>query len=184
METTRVKSLLHGLVAEFDTPEDLIDAARQARDAGYKKMDAYAPFPVHGLSNALGIRDKSIPIIMLLGGFLGCASGFALVYYCVVLAYPLNIGGRPLFPWPFYIPVTFEVTVLFSALSGVFSMILLNGLPMPYHPIFNAPGFERATSDRFFLCIEEKDPHFDRAETERFLLNLTPKPLRVSEVES
>ncbi|MDQ3812332.1 MAG: DUF3341 domain-containing protein [Armatimonadota bacterium] len=184
MEHTRVKSLLYGLVAEFDNPEDLIAAARQARDAGYKRMDAYAPFPVHGLSNALGFRDNSIPFTMLLGGISGCVFGFLFITYCVVYAYPLNIGGKPLFGWPSFIPPTFEMTILFAALSGVFGMIIYNGLPMPYHSIFNAPGFERATSDRFFLCIEERDSLFDRVETERFLRNLIPQPLRVSEVES
>ena len=173
--------LLYGIMAEFDRAEDIVAASQRAHEAGYRRMDAYTPFPVEGLSESLGFRDHLVPLIMLIGGLLGCVGGFFLIYYCVVLAYPLNIGGRPLFRWPYWIPVTFECTVLFSALSGVIGMFILNGLPMPYHPVFDHPDFHRATSDRFFLCIEARDPRFDRRETREFMETLGA--LEVSEVE-
>ncbi|MBW3621807.1 MAG: DUF3341 domain-containing protein [Armatimonadetes bacterium] len=168
-------------MAEFEHAEDVVAAARRVRDAGYKKIDAYTPFPVEGLSEALGFRDHWIPFLMLIGGIVGCIGGFALVYYCTVIAYPLNIGGRPLFSWPMYIPVTFECTVLVAALTGVLGMFLLNGLPMPYHPVFDHPDFDRASSDRFFLCIEARDPNFDFTETRRFMETLGA--LHVSDIE-
>lgn len=174
-------SYLYGVMAEFDNPEALLAACNRAREAGYKRMDAYTPFPVEDLSAALGIRDKSVPLITLIGGFLGCFSGFGLLYFCTVVDYPLNIAGRPLFGWPSFLPITFELTVLFASLIGTGSMIVLNGLPMPYHPTFNVPQFERASSDRFFLCIETTDPLYHRAETTRFLEGLAP--LSVSDVE-
>jgi hypothetical protein len=173
--------ILYGYMAEFDDAHHLVNASQRAHDAGYRKMDGYSPFPVEGLSEALGFRDHLIPFLMLIGGLIGCLSGFGLVYYCVVLAYPLNVGGRPLFSWPSYIPVTFEVTVLTSALFGVIGMFLVNGLPLPYHPVFDHPDFDRATSDRFFLCIEATDPNFDPEETRAFMETLGA--MNVSEVE-
>lgn len=180
METKR-QSPLYGFMAEFETPEQLLDAAAAARDAGYKTMDAYAPFPVEGLSEALGFRDKRVPALTLIGGFVGGTGGFTLLWWATTIAYPLNIAGRPLFGWPHFIAITFECTVLCAALTGVISMLVLNGLPMPYHPVFNVPAFARASSDRFFLCIEEKDARFSREETMKFLQGLSP--IEVSEVE-
>ncbi len=175
------RTLLFGLSAEFDDAHAVISAAEKTHAAGYTKMDAYAPFPVEGLSEALGHRDKYIPQMMLVGGFIGALAGFGLQYWATVLEYPLNIGGRPLFAWPSWIPITFELTVLFAALTGIFGMFVLNGLPQPYHPMFDAPHFDRASSDRFFLVIEATDPKFDREETRRFLESLGA--LNVAEVE-
>lgn len=172
---------VYGLVAEFERAEQVLAAAQKVHDAGYRRIDAYSPLPVEGLSEALGFHDFHVPRLMLAGGFLGCLAGASLLFYCMSIAYPLNVGGQPLNSWPTYIPISFECTVLFSALSGVFGMIMLNGLPQPYHPIFDAANFDRASSDRFFLCIEAEDPRFDLAETRRFLESLTPAV--VSEVE-
>ena len=159
----QAESEVHGWVAEFDNPEDLIVAALKATEAGYTKMDAYAPFPVDGLSEAIGMRDVRVKWIIFTGGLAGVSAGMGLMYYTSVIDYPLNIGGRPLFSWPSFIPVAFECTILLAALGAVFGMIALNGLPQPYHPIFNTPGFDRASQDRFFLCIESDDPQFDGA---------------------
>jgi hypothetical protein len=167
-------------VAEFETPDDLIAASEKARDNGYKKMDAFAPFPVEGLSDAAGVTDHIVPWLTLAGGFFGMAVGYGLQYWAGEIAYPLNIGGRPIHSWPTFIPPTFECTVLFASLTGVISMIAINGLPMLYHPLFNVPEFDRASSDRFFLCIESKDKLFDRTGTRQFLEGLNP--LQVSEV--
>jgi ActD protein len=179
------RRFLYGIIAEFEHAEDILNAARWTHEAGYYRMDAYTPFPVEGLSEELGHRDKYVPWIMLAGGVMGALGGFSFLYFTMVVDYPMNIGGRPASPgsfgWPFFIPITFEMTVLLSALSGVVGMFLINGLPMPYHPVFDAPHFERASSDRFFLCIEARDPRFDREETRKFLESLNP--LRVSEVE-
>ncbi|MEW6299067.1 MAG: DUF3341 domain-containing protein [Thermodesulfobacteriota bacterium] len=172
---------LYGLMAEFDTPEELLAAARRARDAGYRQMDAYTPFPVEGLAEAIGFRRTWLPLIVLIGGIIGCLSGYLLQYWTSVIDYPLNIGGRPLHSWPAFVVVTFELTVLFAALSAVLGMLALNGLPMPYHPVFNVPRFAFATRDRFFLCLEATDPQFDREETRRFLERSQPR--QVSEVE-
>ena len=172
---------LYGLMAEFEDPNDLIAAARGAYAAGYRKMDAYSPFPVEGLAEALGLRDHRLPRIVLIGGLIGGTAGYLLQYYVSVIAYPLNIGGRPLHSWPAFIPVTFETTVLVAALSAVLGMLALNGLPMPYHPVFNVPRFALATRNRFFLCIEATDPKFDREETMRFLEGL--KAREVSDVD-
>jgi len=174
------ESPIYGVTAEYDSPEALMAAAERARQAGYVKMDAYTPFPVEGMSHALGIRDKWILILMLIGGFIGCLNGWLLQYWGSVASYPLNIGGRPLISWPQMVVIMFEATVLTSALTGVFSMIILNGLPQPYHPMFNVPGFERASQDRFFLCIEGDDKKFDLQDTMNFLSGTGA--LRVAEV--
>ena len=160
---------LYGLMAEFDDAEALLAAARRAFAAGFRRMDAYSPFPVDGLAEALGFHRTRVPLIVLIGGVLGCAGGFFLQYWISVIDYPINVGGRPLNSWPSFIPVTFELTILVAALSAFFAVLALNGLPMPYHPVFNVDRFELATRNRFFLCIEAADPKFDAAETRKFL---------------
>jgi hypothetical protein len=172
---------LYGLIAEFDNPTALVAAANAARVEGYRRMDAYSPIPIEELHGALGFHHTKLPLIVLVGGVLGGLGGYGLQYWTQVMAYPLNIGGRPFNSWPSFIPVTFETTILGAALAAVFGMLALNGLPMPYHPVFNARNFALASRDRYFLLIEARDPHFDRAATERFLWTLSPA--EVSEVE-
>jgi hypothetical protein len=171
---------LYGLMAEFENPEGLLSAAHQAYQEGYRKMDAYSPFPVEGLSEAIGFRHTRLPLIVLLGGALGAASGFGMQYWMAAIDYPLNIGGRPLNSWPAFIPITFELTILFAAFAAVLGLIVLNRFPQPYHPVFNVPDFALASRNRFFLCIEAADPKFDREGTRRFLGGLGPHS--VSEV--
>lgn len=163
---------LYGLLAEFERPEELVSAAERARKAGYRRMDAYTPFPIHGLSDAMGFRPTKLPFVVLAGGLAGCAAALAMMWYSTNVHYPLNVGGRPFASWPSFIPITFELTVLFAALSAVFGMLGMNGLPMPYHPVFNAPRFAFASRDRFFLCIEARDPKFSVTETRAFLTGL------------
>jgi hypothetical protein len=165
---------LHGLLAEFETPKALVAATEQARLHGYRSMDAYTPIPIEELGEALGLRRTRLPRLVLAGGILGGLAGYGLAYWTQVIAYPMNIGGRPLNSWPHYIPVTFETTVLGAALTAFVGMWMLNGLPQPYHPVFNAPSFARASLDRFFLCIEATDPRFDRHATRKFLESLHP----------
>jgi hypothetical protein len=165
---------LYGLMTMFDNPDDLVSAAQKTYDAGYRKMDAYSPFPIHGLSEAVGYRKRILPWIVLAGGIFGCIAGFTLQYWVSVSALPLNVGGRPLNSWPAFIPVTFECTILGAALSAVLGMLALNGLPRPHHPVFNQPRFAMATRNRFFLCIETADPLFDREKTGKYLEELSP----------
>src|SRR5437762_2688076 len=165
---------MYGLIAEFDNPEALVGAAHRAFAEGFRRMDAYSPFPVDGLAEAIGFHRTRVPLIVLIGGILGCAGGFWLQYWVSVIDYPINIGGRPLNSWPSFIPVTFELTILLAALAAVCGMLGLNGLPMPYHPLFNVPRFAQASRDRFFLCIEARDPRFDRETTRRFLEGQQP----------
>ena len=172
---------LYGLVAEFDTPGALIAATDAAREAGFEKMDAYAPYPIEALTHALGHHRSRLPLLVLIGGVIGCATGLGLQWWVNNVAYPMNIGGRPLSSWPAFIPATFETTILFASLTAVLGMLALNGLPRPYHPIFNAPRFSFASRDRYFLCIEAVDPRFDVVETRRFLEG--HGPTEVSEVE-
>jgi hypothetical protein len=160
---------MYGLIAEFDNPEALVGAAHRAFAEGFRKMDAYSPFPVEGLAEALGFHRTRVPLIVLTGGILGCLGGFFLQYWLAVIDYPINVGGRPLNSWPSFIPVTFELTILVAALSAFFGVLALNGLPMPYHPVFNVDRFELASRNRFFLLIEAADPRFDSAGTRRFL---------------
>lgn len=172
---------IYGLLAEFDTPDQLLHAAETAHEAGYRKMDAYSPYPVHHLAEAMGFRRTYMAYIGLAGGIVGLLVGYGLQYYVTVMAYPLNIGGRPLLRWPAWIPVTFETTVLFAAVTLVLAMLALNGLPQPYHPLFNVERFSLATQDRFFLAIEADDPMFDLEETRRFLQSLGPDEITVVE---
>jgi hypothetical protein len=167
--------LIYGLMAEFDDPTSLVAATEQAHHEGYRCMDAYSPFPIEELHHALGAKPSRLPLIVLIGGLVGGVSGYALQYWSSVIAYPLNIGGKPLHSWPAFIPVTFECTILAAALSCVLGMLALNGLPMPYHPVFNLPRFALASRNRFFLCIESKDPKFDVEATRRFLETLNPR---------
>ena len=163
------KPLIYGLMAEFSDPDALLAAARRAFDEGFRKMDAYTPFPVEGLAEAIGFHRTRVPLIVLIGGIIGCVGGFFLQYWIAVIDYPVNVGGRPLNSWPSFIPVTFELTILIAALSAFFAVLALNGLPMPYHPVFNVERFELASRSRFFLCIEASDPKFQPDETRRFL---------------
>jgi hypothetical protein len=170
----------YGLMAEFDNPTALVEAANKARLAGYRRMDAYTPIPIEELSEALGLRRTRLPLLVLLGGIAGGLGGYGLEWWASTIAYPMNVGGRPLHSWPQFIPVTFETTVLGAALTCFVGMWALNKLPQPYHPVFNVPAFARASSDRFFLCIESGDSRFDREATWRFLESL--HPVGVSEV--
>lgn len=165
---------LYGLMTMFDNPDDLVSAAQKTYDAGYRKMDAYSPFPIHGLAEAVGYRKRILPWIVLAGGIFGCIAGFTLQYWVSVEAMPVNVGGRPLNSWPAFIPVTFECTILGAALSAVLGMLALNGLPRPHHPVFNQPRFAMATRNRFFLCIEAADKLYDRDKTGKYLEELSP----------
>jgi len=171
---------MYGLIAEFEDEAALVDAARRARDDGYRNVDAYAPFSVEGLSDALGFRKDKVALIALLGGIFGGVGIYVLQWYTAVIDYPINAGGRPLHSWPAFIPATFETTVLGAALAAFFGMLILNGLPRLNHPIFNAPDFDLASRNRFFLCIEAVDPRFDVGRTRQFLEGLAP--LKVGEV--
>jgi hypothetical protein len=172
----------YGLIAEFAAEADVVAAARAARQAGYSRMDAYSPYPVDALTEALGLPRSKVPLIVLIGGILGGLGGFMLQYWSSVIRYPMNIGGRPFNSWPAFIVVTFESTILLAAIFGVVGMILLNRLPQPYHPVFNWERFAHASRDRFFLCIEAEDPRYDRRATEDFLRSLNPS--EVTEVEN
>ena len=166
---------IYGLLAEFDSPTALVSAAHQAREAGYRRMDGYSPFPIEELADALGFEKTSVPLVVLIGGILGGSLGYLMQYWISAINYPLNIGGRPLNSTVAFIVVTFEMTILGAALFAVLGMLALNGLPEPYHPVFNVERFAFATRDRFFLCIEARDPRFDRAATQKFLEGLKPK---------
>jgi hypothetical protein len=172
----------YGLMAEFDSPTALVKAVRAAREKGYRQLDAYSPFPVEELTAALDLHRNRLPLIVLAGGIVGLLTGYLLQYYVTVIDFPINIGGRPLHSWPSYIVITFEMTILFAAISAVMGMLALCGLPMPYHPVFNVERFALASRNRFFLCIEARDPLYDSTRTADFLRGLEPK--EVSEVEA
>lgn len=170
----------YGLMAEFDKPEDLLEAAKRTYAEGYRRLDAYSPLPIHGLAQAIGFSHTNLPIATFVCGVIGAICGYSLQYWVHVLEYPLNIGGRPFHSGISFIPVTFELTILFAGLGTFFGLWMLNKLPQPYHPVFNVPAFERASQDRFFLCIESEDPKYDDARTRSFLQDLGA--VEVSEV--
>jgi Alternative complex III, ActD subunit len=173
---------LYGLMAEFENANALTEAAKRTYDEGYRKMDAYSPFPIEPVWEAMGMHDRPVSFLVLCGGIVGLIAGFGLCYWVSTIAYPLNVGGRPYNSWPSFIPVTFELTILFASFAAVIGMLALNGLPMPYHPVFNVPSFARASQDRFFLAIEAADPKFDRARTLEFLKALGAR--EINEVEN
>lgn len=181
MKRARARHELYGLLAEFRSGTELVRAAEKAHAAGYRRMDGYSPFPIEPLWEALGHHKSKVPMLVLIGALLGCVAGYALQYWVSAIAYPLNVGGRPYHSWPAFIPVTFECTILLGGLVAVFGMLALNGLPMPYHPVFNVARFERASRDGFFLCIEAVDAKFDRHATRGFLESL--EPVGVHDVE-
>jgi hypothetical protein len=197
-----MKSPIYGLVAEFSEPEQILHAAERAKEEGYRRLDAYTPFPVHGLAEALEFHDPKVPWMIFIAGVIGASAGYGLQLSTATpllepilkklipitgdvvvrnLPYPMNVGGRPFHSWPSFIPVTYELTILFASLAAFFGTLYLNGMPRPYHSIFNAPNFERASQDKFFLCIEAVDPQFNIETTATFLQSLGADA--VSEVE-
>lgn len=175
MEHKEAKSELYGLMAEFDTTDEIVHAARKAYEAGYRKMDGYSPFPIEELSEAVGFHSTKLPYIIFAGAMTGMTFGYSMQYFIAAVDYPLNIGGRPFNSWVSFIPVTFECTILFAAFSAVIGMLALNGLPMHYHPVFNVPRFSLASQNKFFLCIESADAKFDKEKTAEFLKSLHPR---------
>jgi hypothetical protein len=173
---------IYGIMAEFDSAQHLVDAAKATHQAGYQKLDAYSPFPVEGLAEEIGFEHDEVPLVVLIGGIIGGCTGYAMQYWMSVIDYPLNVGGKPLHSWPSFIVITFEMTILFAAISAVFGMLALNGLPMPYHPVFNVPRFALASKDRFFLIVFSSDPKFEPASVRNFLQGFSPRS--ISEVPS
>src|SRR4029079_2774067 len=163
---------LYGLLAEFDSAEALLAAARQAFSCGYGKMNAYTPFPLEWLSQSLGQKPTRLPLVVLLGGILGGSAAYFMMYYASVISYPINVGGRPLHSWPAFLPITFEMTVLGASFAAFLGMLALNGLPHPNHPLFAVPAFSLASRERFFLCIQQRDPLFHLDQTRQFLAGL------------
>jgi hypothetical protein len=172
-----VKPPIYGLMAEFDTPTEVVVAAEKTHAEGYRRMDAYSPFPVEGLAEAIGFGHNRVALVCLIGGLCGLATAYLLQWWINWIAYPVNIGGRPFHSWPSFIIVTFELTILFGGLSAAIGMLVMNGLPLPYHPVFNVPRFSAATRDKFFICIEAADPKFDREKTYAFLSSLGAKSI-------
>ena len=168
---------IYGIMAEFDSASDLVAAGRKTHEAGYKKIDAYSPFPVEELAEAIGFHKNRVPLVTLIGAMVGGLTGYLMQYWIAVVDYPVNIGGRPYHSWPSFIVVTFEMTILFGGISAVLGMLALNGLPMPYHPVFNVPRFAMATKDRFFLIVFSTDAKYDRTGTRQFLESLGPRSI-------
>lgn len=181
-ESPIVGSPSYGLMAEFDSAQQLVDAARKAHAEGYKKIDAYSPFPVEGLAEAIGFHKDRVSLVVLIGGLVGLISAYSLQYWVAVITYPVNIAGKPYHSWPSFIVVTFELTILFAGISALIGMLGLNGLPMPYHPVFNVPEFAKASDDKFFLIVFSSDPNYDVARTRSFLAGLGPR--MIAEVPS
>ena len=177
----KVRQPTYGLMAEFDTPTDAVAAARRVHEEGYRRVDAFSPYPVEELSEAIGVHSTKMPLIVLIGGILGGLAGYLLQYYTLVIDYPLNVGGKPFHSWPAFIPITFEVAVLFAALGAVFGMFGLNRLPMHHHPLFQSKVFERASDDAFFISVESWDPRFDPAATGAFLKSLGARNVELLE---
>ena len=176
-----MKTPIYGLLAEFHSPSEVVEAAEKVHAAGFSKVDGYSPYPIEELSEALELHKSHLPKLVLAGGLTGLLAGFGLEYWASVIVYPMNIGGRPFLSWPAFIVPAYETTILFAAGTAVLGMLFLNGLPEPYHPVFNVPGFALASRDKFFLCIEAADPKFDRVLTAKFLKGLGASV--VSEVE-
>jgi hypothetical protein len=177
----KIRPATYGLMAEFDNPSDAVAAAKRVHEEGYTRIDAFSPYPVEELSEAIGVHQTYMSHIVLAGGILGGLTGYLMQYYIATLYYPINVGGKPLHSWPAFIPITFEMTVLGAGLFAVFGMLAMNGLPEPYHPVFNAPNFALASRDRFFVLVESADPKFDRERTAEFLRTLNPR--EVTDVE-
>ncbi|MEO8378915.1 MAG: DUF3341 domain-containing protein [Acidobacteriota bacterium] len=175
MAIGKIKEGLYGVIAEFNDPQALLDAALAVQEKGYTHTDAFSPFPIHGLAKAVGFHKSHLSTIVLAMGIIGGIGGFMMCWYANVIAYPLNIGGKPLNSWPAWIPITFEMTILLAALGAVFGMLALNGLPMPYHPVFNLRRFDSASRDKFFLVIQARDPQFRLEEARHFLQTLGPR---------
>jgi hypothetical protein len=179
MKAAPAPSGVYGLLAEFEKPEDLVAATQHAFDHGYRMMEAYTPFPVEGLADALGFHHNGIARVVLIGGVIGCLGGFFMQWYSAVVHFPLDVGGRPFNSWPMFIPITFELTILIASFAAVFGMLGLNGLPRPHHPVFNVPSFALASRNRFFLCLQARDPLFDVDRSRQFLKEHAPRAISV-----
>jgi hypothetical protein len=172
----------YGLMAEFESAQELVAAAHKTHAEGYRKVDAYSPFPIEGLAEAIGFHKNRVSLVVLIGGLIGLVSAYALQYWVAVITYPTNVAGKPYHSWPSFIIVTFELTILFGGLSAMIGMLALNGLPMPYHPVFNVPEFAKASDNKFFLVVFSSDPNYDAAATRSFLASLAPR--MIAEVPS
>ena len=168
---------LYGVIAEFSDPQALLDAANKAREKGYTELDAFSPFPIHGLAEAVGFSKTRLSTVVLVMGLLGGIGGFFMCWYANVISYPINIGGKPFNSWPAWIPITFECAILLAAFGAVFGMLALNGLPMPYHPVFNVRRFDQASRDKFFLVVQARDPKFNLDEVRDFFDTLQPREI-------
>ena len=175
MAIGKIREGLYGVLAEFNDPQTLLDAANAVRENGYTSVDAFSPFPIHGLAEAVGFHKSHLSTIVLATGILGGIGGFFMCWYANVISYPLNIGGKPYNSWPAWIPITFECTILLAAFGAVLGMLALNGLPMPYHPVFNVRRFDNASRDKFFLVIQARDPRFKLEEARQLLQTLGPR---------